>query len=98
MENYMGEIRAFAGNYAPAGWALCDGSLLSISENQTLYALLGTTYGGDGVNDFGLPDLRGRVVVNNGQGPGLSNYILGMQGGAETVVITQATLPAHTHN
>lgn len=94
---YIGEIRMFGGNFAPAGWALCDGSLLPISENDALFILIGTTYGGDGQNTFALPDLRGRVPVHMGQGPGLSNYTIGQQGGTEQVTLTVNQIPQHTH-
>lgn len=94
---FIGQIKLFAGNFAPAGWADCDGSLLAISSNEALFSLIGTTYGGDGQNTFALPDLRGRVAVGIGQGPGLSNYTIGQQGGAEAVTLTQNQLPAHTH-
>ena len=89
---YIGEIRIFAGNYAPQGWAFCDGSLLSISEFDTLFNLIGTTYGGDGQTTFALPDLRGRIPVHQGAG-----FVLGQSGGAEAVTLTTAQLPAHTH-
>ena len=94
---YVGEIRMFGGNFAPLGWAFCNGALQSISQNQTLYQLLGTTYGGDGVNTFGLPDLQGRIPVHQGQGAGLQNYVLGQKGGVETVTLTVAQLPSHSH-
>src|SRR5437868_3362158 len=94
---FVGEIRMFGGNFAPAGWAFCNGQLLAISENDTLFNLIGTTYGGDGQNTFALPDLRGRVPVHMGQGPGLSNYIIGQNGGVETVTVTIAQIPQHTH-
>jgi microcystin-dependent protein len=94
---YVGEIRIFGGNFAPAGWAFCDGSLQSISQNQALYSLIGTTYGGDGVNTFALPNLVGRVPLCQGQGPGLSNYTIGQPGGLETVTLTTGQLPSHTH-
>ncbi len=94
---YIGEIRPFAGTFAPYGWNLCDGSLLSISAYQALYSLIGTTYGGDGQTTFGVPDLRGRAAINQGQGPGLGNYILGQPLGVETVTVTTAQLPAHPH-
>jgi microcystin-dependent protein len=94
---YVGEIRLFGGNFAPAGWAFCDGSLLAISENDTLFNLIGTTYGGDGQSTFALPDLRGRAPLHMGQGPGLSNYTIGQMGGAETVVLTVNQIPGHTH-
>lgn len=96
-EPFVGEIRLFAGNFAPVGWAPCDGRMLSISEYDTLFTLLGTTYGGDGVQNFGLPDLRGRVALSVGQGPGLANYTLGAKGGVEEVTLTTAQYPAHTH-
>ena len=83
----LGEISMFAGNFAPRGWAFCHGQILSINQNQTLYSLLGTTYGGDGRTTFGLPDLRGRVPVHVGQGPGLSNVSLGRKFGQETMSI-----------
>jgi microcystin-dependent protein len=89
---YIGEIRMFAGNFSPAGWAFCDGALLPIAENDALYNLLGTTYGGDGQSTFALPDLRSRVPVHWG-----SSLALGETGGAETVTLTAATIPAHSH-
>src|SRR3989442_10846657 len=95
---FVGEIRMFAGNFAPAGWMFCDGQLLPISENETLFNLIGTTYGGDGQSTFALPDLRGRVPLHMGQGAGLSNnYILAETGGVEQVTLTTAQMPAHTH-
>jgi microcystin-dependent protein len=94
---YIGEIRMFAGTFAPAGWAMCNGATMSISENSALYNLLGTTYGGDGVQTFNVPDLQCRVPVNQGQGSGLSNYVLGQKAGVETVALTTAQLPAHSH-
>jgi len=95
---YLGEIRMFAGNFAIAGWALCNGQLLSISQNTALFAILGTTYGGDGVSTFALPDLRGRVPIHVGQGVGLSNaYILGQETGVESVTLTASQMPVHTH-
>ncbi len=97
MDPLLGQIIIFAGNFAPRGWALCDGTLLSIAQNTALFSLLGTTYGGDGRTTFALPDLRGRVVMHPGQGPGLSNYVLGAQGGSETTTLTANNLPAHTH-
>jgi microcystin-dependent protein len=96
-ESYVGEIRMFAGSYAPQGWAFCDGSLVSIAENDVLFTLIGTTYGGDGVNTFGLPDLRGRVPIHQGAGPGLSTRTLGEAGGEETVTLTTPQIPAHNH-
>lgn len=94
---FIGEIRMFGGNFAPRGWAFCNGQLQSIAENTTLFSLLGTTYGGDGQTTFGLPDLRGRVPIHFGQGAGLSARNMGEAGGAETVTLTVATMPAHTH-
>ena len=85
---YVGEIRMFGGNFPPAGWMFCDGSTLPISENEVLFQLIGTTYGGDGQETFKLPDLRGRVPLHQGQGTGLSNYLIGQNGGAESVTIT----------
>ncbi|MEL6142650.1 MAG: tail fiber protein, partial [Bacteroidota bacterium] len=87
----------FGGNFAPRGWAFCDGSLLSISQNQALFSILGTTYGGDGRTTFALPDLRGRVVIGPRSGPGLSTYSLGQKGGVEDVTLNQNQIPAHTH-
>jgi len=89
---FIGEIRMFAGNFAPAGWALCDGRLLLISENDALFNLIGTTYGGDGQSTFALPDLRSRVPVHVGNG-----FALGQQGGVETVTLTTSQIPSHTH-
>ncbi|WP_255512707.1 phage tail protein [Flavobacterium sp. GT3R68] len=94
---YLGEIRMFAGNYAPAGWATCDGQLLPIAQNTALFSLLGTMYGGDGQTTFALPDLRGRVPVHSGTGPGLSNYQQGQAGGSEANTITVSQMPAHNH-
>lgn len=96
-EAYLGEIRLFAGDYAPDNWHLCDGSLLPISQYEALYSLLGTTYGGDGVQTFGLPDLRGRMIVGQGTSTAGIMYNRGQKAGAETVGLTQANLPAHTH-
>ncbi|HET9954369.1 MAG TPA: tail fiber protein [Polyangiaceae bacterium] len=97
MEPFIGEIRIFTGNFAPQGWALCNGQLLPISQNQALFAILGNTYGGDGRQTFGLPDLRGRVAIHAGQGAGLSAYNLGQTGGNETVTLESTQLPPHTH-
>ncbi len=88
----------FAGNFAPQGWAFCDGQLLAISDNDTLFSLIGTIYGGDGVNTFALPDLRGRVPLHQGSGPGLSTRTLGVLAGTESVTLTAAQLPAHAHD
>jgi len=95
---YIGEIRIFAGNFAPYGWALCDGRLLPISEYDALFALIGTIYGGDGVNNFALPDLRGRVPVHQGQGAGLTNCVIGQAAGTESVMLTTNQIPMHAHN
>jgi len=96
-EPYVGEIRMFAGNFPPVGWAFCDGQLLSIAENEVLFALIGTTYGGDGQSTYALPDLRGRVPVHQGQSAGTSPYVIGQNGGAENVTLTAAQLGPHTH-
>ncbi len=98
MDPTLGEIRIFAGNYAPIDWALCDGSSVRISDNQQLFALLGTTWGGDGTTSFKLPDLRGRVPIGQGQGTGLTKRVLAQTGGTEAVTLTTATLPNHTHS
>ncbi|CAM4308978.1 Microcystin-dependent protein [Pedobacter westerhofensis] len=98
MDNYVGEIRMFAGNYAPAGWSLCDGSTLSIAEYEVLFTLLGTTFGGDGQTNFMVPDLRGRVPVHSGNGPGgLPNIIPGAKSGVESISLSQANMPPHNH-
>jgi microcystin-dependent protein len=89
---YVGEIRMFGGNFAIAGWAFCDGSLLPISENETLFQLIGTTFGGDGESTFALPDLRGRVPIHQGNG-----FVVGEAGGTEEVTLTVQQIPAHTH-
>jgi len=85
-------------NFAPVGWALCNGQLLPIIQNAALFALIGTTYGGDGQSTFGLPNLQGRIPINQGQGPGLSNYVIGQAAGSETVALTADQLPQHTHS
>ena len=95
---FVGEIRLFGCNFAPMGWAFCDGRLLSIAENDVLYVLIGTTYGGDGVTTFGLPDLRGRLPLGQGQGPGLTNRVIGEKAGTETVTLITQQMPAHTHS
>jgi microcystin-dependent protein len=95
--SYIGAVWMFGGNFAPVDFAFCDGSLQSIAENATLFNLLGTTYGGDGQQTFGLPDLRGRAVISQGQGPGLSNYVLGQKSGNETVTLTTGTMAGHSH-
>ncbi len=94
---YMGTIQGFGFNFPPRGWANCNGALLSISQNTALFSLLSTMYGGDGRTTFGLPDLRGRVALNMGQGPGLPNYREGVKGGTYTHTITTAQMPAHSH-
>lgn len=95
---FIGQISMFGGNFAPRGWAVCDGQLLPIASYSALFSILGTTYGGDGRTNFGLPDLRGRAPVHNGNGPGLSPVSLGEKGGAESFTITSANqLPAHSH-
>src|SRR5262245_32525799 len=97
-EPFVGEIRMFGGSFAPAGWAFCNGALMPISENETLFNLIGTTYGGDGQETFALPDLQGRVPLHAGQGPGISqNYQLGETGGVESVTLTAQQIPIHTH-
>jgi len=88
----------FGGNFAPAGWSLCEGQLLPISENEVLFQLIGTTYGGDGQTTFCLPDLRGRIPIHQGQGPGLSNMILAQQLGSETTTLTVNQIPIHNHS
>jgi len=97
MVGLVGEIRAFAGNFAPEDWLVCNGSLLSVMEYQVLFSLIGTRYGGDGQTSFGLPDLRGRMAVGKGQGPGLSNRLLGQAGGAANVTLTTQNMPQHNH-
>lgn len=96
-EPFTGEIRLFAGTFAPRGWAFADGQLLAISGNDALFSLYGTIYGGDGRTTFGLPDLRGRIPIHQGQGPGLSPRPIGAKGGAESVTINLNQLPAHNH-
>lgn len=97
-DQYVGEIRLFAGPYTPEEWAPCDGRLLEISQFELLFSLIGTTYGGDGQRTFALPDLRGRLPLSTGQGPGLSNYTLGQKGGSEAVTLNAGQYPAHTHH
>ena len=98
MEGTRGEIRLFAGNFAPKNWSFCNGSILSIQSNTALFSILGTTYGGNGTTNFALPNLQGRIPVGTGQGPGLSNYVLGQVSGVESVALTQGNLPTHTHS
>jgi len=97
MDPFVAEIRIFPFNFAPKGWAFCDGQLLPISQNTALFSLLGTTYGGNGTSNFALPDLRGRVPISMGGGTGLQTYTLGQQGGVETVALAAAEMPVHTH-
>jgi microcystin-dependent protein len=95
---YVGEIRMFGGNFQPAGWMFCDGQLLPISENETLFNLIGTTYGGDGQSTFGLPDLRGRVPIHQGTGSSGTPYVLAQSGGTESVTLTSNQMPTHNHS
>jgi microcystin-dependent protein len=97
-EPFVGEIRMFAGNFAPRGWAFCDGQLLAVSQNDALFSLLGTIYGGDGRTTFGLPDMRGRLPVHFGSGPGLTPRNPGAKFGAEAVILTGNQMPAHNHD
>src|SRR5215203_5442540 len=94
---FVAEIRIFPFNFAPKGWAWCDGQLLPLSQNTALFSLLGTTYGGDGKSTFALPDLQGRAPMHPGQGPGLSLHDLGETGGSETVTLLESEIPAHSH-
>jgi microcystin-dependent protein len=94
---YLGEIRMFGGNFAPTQNALCQGQLISIQQNTALFALIGTFYGGNGIQTFGLPDFRGRLPINQGQGNGLSNYTIGQTGGTETVMLNVTQMPGHNH-
>jgi microcystin-dependent protein len=96
-EPFIGQITLFAGNFAPRGWAFCQGQLLAIAQNTALFSILGTTYGGNGQTTFALPDLRGRTPVGPGQGPGLSNYSLGQSAGVESVTLSMNEMPQHTH-
>jgi len=97
MDPFLGQIILFAGNFAPRGWSLCEGQLLSINANQALFSILGTTYGGDGRTTFALPDLRGRVAIQQGTGPGLSTRRLGARGGTETNTMNILNMPSHSH-
>lgn len=97
MECYMATIIGFAGSFAPRYWAFCNGQPLSIAQNQALFSILGTTYGGDGITTFNLPDLRGRGAVSAGQGPGLQNYTLGLKAGVESATLALGQIPAHVH-
>jgi microcystin-dependent protein len=94
---YLGQISMFAGNYAPSGWALCNGQLLSIAQYQALFSLLGTTYGGNGIQNFALPNLQSCLPVHEGTGLGLSTYVLGQVGGTPTVTLTISSMPSHSH-
>jgi microcystin-dependent protein len=94
---FVAEIRIFPFNFAPKGWAWCDGQLMPLSQNTALFSLLGTTYGGDGKSNFALPDIQGRAVMHPGQGPGLSLHDLGETGGSETVTLLESEIPAHPH-
>ena len=94
---FLAEIVMFGGNFAPRGWALCQGQLLAISSNSALFSLLGTTFGGDGRTTFGLPDLRGRTAIGAGHGPGLSDYRIGQRGGVESVTLNTTQIPSHNH-
>ncbi|MCJ8288288.1 MAG: phage tail protein [Crocinitomicaceae bacterium] len=97
MEPYIAQVMMFGGNFAIRGWALCDGQLLAIASHTALFSILGTTYGGDGRTTFALPDLRGRVAIHPGNGPGLSPYRLGERGGLERVALNTTQIPAHSH-
>lgn len=96
-EPFLAEIRIFAGNFAPRGWAFCNGQLLPISQNTALFSLIGTTYGGDGRSTTALPNLKGRAPMHPGRGPGLTSRRLGQRGGVEMVTLTEAQMPNHTH-
>lgn len=96
-EPFIAEIRIFAGNFAPRGWAFCDGQLLPIAQNTALFSLIGTTYGGDGRSTTALPDLQGRAPMHPGRGPGLTSRRLGERGGVETVTLAETQIPNHTH-
>ena len=98
MDPFVAEIRIFGFNFAPKGWAFCDGQILPLSQNTALFSLLGTTYGGDGKSNFALPNLQGDAPMAPGQGPGLSLHDLGEQGGSETVTLLQSEVPSHSHN
>src|SRR6201990_1046119 len=98
MDPFVAEIRIFPFNFAPKGWAWCDGQLLPLSQNTALFSLLGTTYGGNGKSNFALPDLQGRAPMHPGQGPGLSLHDLGETGGSETAQLLQSEIPSHSHN
>jgi microcystin-dependent protein len=97
MDPFVAEIRIFPFNFAPRGWAWCNGQILPLSQNTALFSLLGTTYGGNGQSNFALPNLQGNTALHSGQGPGLSLYDLGQQGGVETVTLLQSEMPSHNH-
>lgn len=97
VEPFIGQVQPFAGTYPPRGWALCNGALLAVNSNQALFSLIGAMYGGDGRTTFGLPDLRGRVVVGAGNGPGLTPRNPGQTGGVASVALAQSQIPAHSH-
>ena len=98
MDPFLGQLMLVPYNFAPRGWAFCNGQIMSIAQNTALFSLLGTTYGGNGQTTFALPDLRGRVAVSAGQGPGLQNYSLGEIAGSENVTLISSQMPAHTHS
>jgi microcystin-dependent protein len=98
MDPFVAEIRIFPFNFAPKGWAFCDGQILPLSQNTALFSLLGTTYGGDGKSNFALPDMQGNAPMHPGQGPGLSLHDLGESGGSDTVTLLESEMPAHSHN
>jgi microcystin-dependent protein len=98
MDPFVAEIRIFPFNFAPKGWAFCDGQILSISQNTALFSLLGTTYGGDGKSNFALPDMQGNAPMHPGQGPGLSLHDLGETGGSDTVTLLESEIPSHSHS
>ena len=97
MDEFIATIKAFGFNFPPRGWILCQGQILNISTNTALFSLIGTTYGGNGQTTFGLPDLRGRTAIGQGQGNGLQNYVIGQVGGSESITLNNSNLPAHTH-
>jgi microcystin-dependent protein len=97
-DQYLGEVRCFGFNFPPKGWAFCDGQLMILSQNTALFALLGTTYGGDGKSNFGLPNLQGNIPIGQGQGSGLNPYFIGEASGSPTVTLLQSEMPSHNHN
>jgi microcystin-dependent protein len=97
MQQYLGQIQSFAFDFAPVGWAQCNGQLLAINQYAALFSLLGTTYGGDGIRTFALPNLQGRVPISQGTGPGLSTYVIGEMSGTENVSVLYSEMPLHTH-